>query len=142
MKKLIFIFLVFASVFGYAQTPVQFLNSVKVNNPYSADWKYGPWADAAAAKTNVPLGIRVAGLTVHLLDCDCDYTWLEGDLTDSGLVPVHTITTQTLANDAVISGNNKYIQFGTIGNPLYSISFNANNTTTFVGANGKCWDFI
>lgn len=87
MKKLLFIFLLLASISAFSQTPAQYLTSLKVNNPYSLDWKQGPWADAATAITNVPIGIRVAGLTVFLLDCNCEYVWLDGDLTDTGLIP-------------------------------------------------------
>lgn len=87
MKNILLIFLLLASFVVFAQTELELPYSVKVVTDQSLDWKYGPWADAADAISNVPESIRKDGLTVFLQDSQSEYWWLGTDLTDGGLIP-------------------------------------------------------
>jgi hypothetical protein len=84
MKKIFFALALLYNVVAQAQINVP--HAIKVLASESTDWRYGPWATTTAAKTNVPLGIRVGGLTVWINSCSCEYHWLDTDLSDSGLI--------------------------------------------------------
>ena len=85
MKKLLLILLLALPLFTYGQSELVIPNSVKVNNGYPTDWRYGPWIDVATAKAAVTLGLRFDGLTVMIAGVG-EYWWTAADLTDTGLI--------------------------------------------------------
>jgi hypothetical protein len=55
-------------------------------NPVPVDSNYGPYIDLADAVASIPLALRYDGLTVQITGSG-NYWWLDGDLSDLGLVP-------------------------------------------------------
>ncbi len=64
---------------------IQIPVGIETVNPVPADYKYGPWASLAAARTAIPQALRYDGLTVRITGLG-EYNWLAADLSDSGLV--------------------------------------------------------
>lgn len=71
--------------------------SIKCLNDKPVDWSYGPFANIAAAKAAIPLGLRYDGLTVQITGSG-NFWWLQADLTDLGLV-AKGIGSLTLSTD-------------------------------------------
>ncbi len=100
------------------QTP----NGIDTVNPVPADYKYGPYANTAAAIAAIPLALRYDGLTVQITGSG-NYWWLQADLTNTGLIPktsgggsslpiVHQVYLVEDASDALLMGgatSNVYI---------------------------------
>lgn len=82
-------------------------DSVKLINPAPVDYYYGPWADLATAKTNVPLAVRTLGLKVYITSLHETYVWRSG-LTDSDLVvdleQLDSVPTESSANGVESGG--------------------------------------
>ena len=65
---------------------VQLPIGIDTVNPVPADYKYGPYANTAAAIAAIPQVLRYDGLTVQITGTG-EYHWLAADLTDPGLIP-------------------------------------------------------
>lgn len=88
-------------------------------NAFPVDYKYGPYANVAAAKAAIAQILRFDGLTVKI-NGDGEYWWLAADLTDSGLVKKSSVALRSVnkiyyvvgtAADALLMGgaaNNVY----------------------------------
>lgn len=83
---------------------VELPGSIKIVNPVPTDYTYGPFTTLAAARSAVPLALRYDGLTVQITGSG-NYWWLNGDLTDTGLIvkiPVGTMVTGTFTPPGVL----------------------------------------
>lgn len=65
---------------------IQLPIGIETLNPVPADFKYGPYANTAAALAAIPLALRYDGLTVKINGAG-EYWWLAADLSNTGLIP-------------------------------------------------------
>ena len=93
---------------------VQLPIGIDTVNPVPADYKYGPYANTAAAIAAIPQVLRYDGLTVQITGSG-EYHWLAADLSDLGLIPktggggaelpiVHYVYLVEDASDAALMG--------------------------------------
>ncbi len=106
---------------------------IQVLNPVPTDYYYGPWANVAAAKAAIPLGVRYDGLTVQITGVG-NYYWTAADLTDSGLIP--KFSSFALTNGSGTTAAGTAVNWGgtltgatTITQGTNAISFNSTLTT-------------